>query len=729
MIDSPLDDEIAEASRRAQAERMQVFGSRLQGLIDRAVADKSALEQRWLDDLRQYEGRYDAETLSALERAGRSTAFVRLTRAKCLAAEARLAEMLLPTDDRNWDIQPTPEPDMPSGPMATQRQASADDAAARMRRRMDDVTAECDMNGVMREMLHDAVTLGTGIVKGPAIESRTRRRWARREIAPGAFVSAMEMTRDLRPSVQRVSPWDFFVDPTATALADAEWMAERHRMTRQALRNLARVPGFDADAIRELLEGEPKRSASAGRVDEVATDNDGRVIDRGRYEVWEYHGEIDREDLAAAGVEMPDDALLLVSGVVWICDGHVLKASLNPLDSGEPPYSVFAWEPDSTRPFGLGIPALCRDSQRVANAAWRMLLDNAAMSVMPQIVINSQIVTPVDGEWVLRPGKLWQVTERNTPVNAAFGAFPVAANLNELMQTFQTAAQLIDEETSLPQIAQGQQTQATPEVTKTAQGMAMLLSGASTVLRRIVKRFDDDMLRPTLSRLYDWFMQYDQDETIKGDMEIIALGSSSLLVREQTQQGLLNLLQLAQSSPVLGPMTDIPALYRKLVQSMSISADGLVLTDEQMKQKQPAGLQTPPPEMIKAQVDMKRLQLDEQKLQMEAQRLQMDMQAQQAELAMRQQTEMARAQAAAEAARAELAKAQLDAQLDAHDMQLREATAEQDSQLALLRLQSDRELSAAQIQAAREETELTLDSKHKLFNAEAALRLQTGAGI
>lgn len=45
---------------------------------------------------------------------GRSTIFIGITRPYVDAAVARVADMLLPTDDKNWAIDPTPVPDLVS---------------------------------------------------------------------------------------------------------------------------------------------------------------------------------------------------------------------------------------------------------------------------------------------------------------------------------------------------------------------------------------------------------------------------------------------------------------------------------------------------------------------------------------------------------------------------------------------------------------------------------------
>ena len=68
------------------------------------------------------------------------------------------------------------------------------------------------------------------------------------------------------------------------------------------------------------------------------------------------------------------------------------------------------------------------------------------------------------------------------------------------------ARQLADEETNLPLIAQGEMGLHT---TKTS----LVLSSDeqfNIALRKAVKNWDDDIIRPLITRFYDWNMQYNE---------------------------------------------------------------------------------------------------------------------------------------------------------------------------------------------------------------------------
>lgn len=758
MLEIPIDQvaEQGEESPEARAERLQLFGERLDKLFREQVGAKSLLEQRWLKDIRQYSGEYEDDVLANIKAAGGSEAFVNFTRVKCNSTESRLAEMLLPTDDRNWSIEPTPIPELqlasrsrepvmgPDGKPAVDRngklvtqsgqvaavQEKAKQASDRMQLRMDDQLEECSYNAVCRNVIHNMAVYGTGILKGPVIRNKARQTFQKtRDIDPETGVPTetwqLSVVEDLAPCAESVSPWDFFPDMRATTMQNCEFVFERHRFNKQRLRDLAKLPGFLPDQINAVLETEPEKSFS-GLVD-TADSADKTSSVRGGYEVIEYTGPIDPEDLLAAGVQIDvADKLTSHQGTVWFCQNRVLKAVLSMLDSGELMYDVVPLERDDTMIFGFGVPRMMRHSQRAGNAAWRMILDNARLSVGGQVIWKQGKVRPINGDTRLSPNKGWEVTDPNANVNDVFAIVPVPAVFGEMFNILETTRQFQDEETGLPQIAQGQQS---PAITKTAQGMSILMNSANTVLRRMVKEFDDSVTSRFIRRLYHWNMQYGDDEQAKGDYQIIPLGSTSLMVREQQTEGLMRLAELGGSNPEFMRRLKWGEILSDIVRSMNINAEGRVKSDDELKleeeQAKQNGQQIPP----ELQLEMAKMEVEKAKLQMQSAMNQAELQIKQAEaqaeVAHRQaqtETERAKIQATVEAERMRAMAAVDAAQADMARVQV-------DRELALLKLAAEREMTLEQVRASFGIEAMRTDSKHQLFNAESKLRRETGEGI
>jgi hypothetical protein len=249
------------------------------------------------------------------------------------------------------------------------------------------------------------------VLKGPIIVGRTRRVWEKQQDATGV-VHILRIVEDKRPAVEWVDVWDFFPDMNSPDPEGWEDVYQRHYITKRQLRELAKQPGFDEDAIRQVLREDRKPFATAQHL-QLLRDITGETPDHAAHGALRAVGVPRPGDRRAARrvrlrqlTEEDQDPLEVMDAVVWFCEGVVLKAALNPTEVGGLGYHVTWVKKDETSPFGFGIPRLMRNSQKVANASWRMVMDNAGLALAPQIIM-AMGVRPADGNWTLYPGKVW----------------------------------------------------------------------------------------------------------------------------------------------------------------------------------------------------------------------------------------------------------------------------------------------------------------------------------
>ncbi len=638
----------ADAHRReVMKQRLDALVGRLTTLAQEQVSKKVSIEERWLEDLRQYHGRYDPATEATLNENKKSRLYVNMTRPKTHAWEAKLSDMLFPTDGtKNWGIRPTPVPELQqaisqdqpeepnvttiggqpeqlqSSPEADQAKAEMDEAKVKakgMELEIDDQLKQANYSASMREVVHDACKLGTGISKGPTLTNKTRRRWQDQTDETGKVVHVLAEIEDPLPDNSRVDPWSAFPDMSAIKADQAGFWFERHLYNDKQVRALAKQPGFDHDELRKLLQEKPHEGYPSYVTALREITGAGQDSLKERFHVWEYHGPIDHEDLEAIlessgkGEEFDEyDPLDEINVIVWFSQGHLLKFGEQPMESGDFLYSVFAFDRDDTSMFGFGVPYLMRDSVKAVNGAWRMTMDNAGLSAGPQVVVDQTSIEPADGSWTLTPRKVWL---RNKPIlpgtGKPFETFDIPNNQAELVAIINMARQFADDETSLPVIEQrGDEGQS--HVTRTAMGMAMLMNAVNVVFRRVVKNFDDDMTVPTIRRMYDWNMQFNDNDQIKGDFEVDARGSSVLLVREIQAQNLMVMVTTFTNHPVLGPMTKAAPLYRKLAETLMLSPNEIVMTDDEIKAAAQAEAEKgeQDPEVLKLQMQLQIAELE-----------------------------------------------------------------------------------------------------------------------
>jgi hypothetical protein len=636
--------------------KLSQIADTLESLANKQVTLKAPVEERWLRAIRIYHGKYDAQFLAALKEAGQSTAFLKIARSKTVALEARLFDLMFPTDDRNWDVQATPVPKLSdevkqaetraenaamqanaaeqAGQDSSQIVAAGDDEAARadaakneiakaeaatksMREEMDDQLIECKWPAQTRDSIHDFCLLGPAIQKGPMVNEKTRGSWMPLNRPGNEGVQAqdheyeLKQTEDVRPMLRRVNPWNFFPDMSASCIDECEFFFERYLWTKTQLRRMVKTHGFDPDAVRELLRDnrdKERRATSRSNLNNLVTlrsltdDSTGQIT--GRFVGWEYHGPLECEDVCtiltamgreqeAIDYEKSYDPLTEQRVIVHFCEGVVLKiAPLWPLDSGEPLYSMANCEEAEGQLFGYGIPTILEDAGDSLNSAWRMALDNGALSVGPQALIAKDEVAPADGNWTFRPKKIWWRIKgalAHAPQSIQF--FDVPNNMEEIALIINLAIQFIDLESGIPQPQAGEEAKSTP----TVGGMAILQSNTNIIFRRIVKNLDDGLIAPSIRRLYDWNMQFSKKAEIKGDMQVDARGTSVLLVKEVQAQNLMLIVTQLMANPAVSAMIKAYPTIQKLFQSMMIKPSEVMITEDDYKKYLENQAKQPPP--------------------------------------------------------------------------------------------------------------------------------------
>ncbi len=677
------------------------FDSALAGIVDRLMTEASKrvsrranIERRWIVSLQQYYGRYDEKTETKLKERRRSELFANRTRQKCAAMESRISDMLFPTDDTNWAIKPTPVPTMvpealntalgrvqqrqqaqqaQQGQQAQQlpvvseserrRRAVMEEAKIRcdaMREQMDDALKESQFALECREAIRDGVQLGIGIIKGPVLQERPPARWSHRDVEDEGEGEEGEthgewglgIGQDNRPMMYRVDPWAFFPSIDARTIEQSEGVFERHIMSRKDLRAMGRRPDYIADQVRAVLRSgvtdhTPQNLAALRSITDTQVDTGGDW-----YIVWEWHGPLTWHDLSSMaealdqnqimlGVDTDgeEDPLIEVEVTLWICQDRVLKIGLHPLDSDDPLYSTWSLDPDPSSMFGFGLPHIMRHPQSSLNAAWRMMMDNGGISSGPQVVVDHSAIEPMDAQWTLEPFKIWKAMPGANARGSPFQVFDIPSNQGELAGIIELSERFIDDETGLPPMVMGDGGQT---VQQTAQGMMILQNYANVIFRRLIKSWDDRITVPTMRRLYDWLMQFSRDEAIKGDYEVVAKGSSTLLVREVQSANLMALVERMSVHPVYGPMTAHRSLSESLVRSMMLLPADVILTDDEIVAEQEKNPPEPPFELIKLEKEMeiKRLDLEFKRSQLDVQVLLANLSRDQAmiELAAKQNT-------------------------------------------------------------------------------------------
>jgi hypothetical protein len=166
------------------------------------------------------------------------------------------------------------------------------------------------------------------------------------------------------------------------------------------------------------------------------------------------------------------------------------------------------------------------------------------------------------------PGKVFR-RQGGAPGQALFGTkFPNVSQEN--LQMFDKARQLADESTGMPSFAHGQT--GVSGVGRTASGISMLMNAASGSIKTVIKNVDDYLLAPLGKAFFNFNMQFDFDPEIKGDLEVNARGTESLMANEVRSQRLMQFMQIV-ANPALMPFAKMPYIVREIAKSMDLDPD------------------------------------------------------------------------------------------------------------------------------------------------------------
>ncbi len=426
---------------------------------------------------------------------------------------------------------------------------------------MHDQLEESQASKHLRSMAFECALLGHGLIKGPFAHDKEYPRWT----DEGEYDPLFETI----PKVEFVSIWDFYPDPDARNMEEAEYTVQRHRLNRSQMRGLKKRPHFRDESIELAIEYGPSYTRAYW---EDALEDNASSDQIDRYEVLEYWGVIDAELAEEADLDIPDEYEDQdeIQVNIWVCNGQILRLVLNPFTPSRIPYHAVPYELNPYSFFGIGVAENMEDTQLLMNGFYRMAIDNGALSGNLLIEIDETNLVPGQ-DLSVYPGKVFR-RQAGAPGQAIFGTkFPNVSQ--ELMMMFDKSRQLADEATGIPSYSHG--TTGVMGVGRTASGMSMLMGAAQANIKAVVRNIDDYLLAPLGKALFSFNMQFSFDKEFVGDLEVIAKGTESLMRNEIRSQRLLQFMQMTQNQQ-MAPFVKYDYVLRELAASMDLDEDKIL---------------------------------------------------------------------------------------------------------------------------------------------------------
>ena len=625
LIDKPTSDKtLAMDDAKAGEDTSKAGGliAFIEQRYSRSEESRRTDEARWLRAYRNYRGLYgpDVQFLST----EKSRVFVKVTKTKVLAAYGQIIDVLFSNNKFPLSIDPSvlPEgvvdsvhfdpkappaqsipfgdegaagitgdfdldkleemlgalkddlkdlPNLKEGPGVTPTSVTfypAMVAAKKMEKKIHDQLDESGASKHLRLSGFEMALFGTGVMKGPFAVNKEYPNWAE----DGEYKPVIKTV----PEASHVSIWNFYWDPDANNTDECQYTIERHKMSRTQLRALKRRPHFRGNVIDDIVAG------GEGYVKKYWEDtlkdySMAHSVDR--FEVLEYWGSVDVELLKENDIDVPEEFEGEMQANIWYCNGKILRLVLNPFKPAKIPYYAVPYELNPYSLAGVGVAENMDDTQTLMNGFMRMAVDNGVLSGNLVFEIDETNLVPGQ-DMSVYPGKVFR-RQGGAPGQALFGTkFPNVSQEN--LQMFDKARQLADESTGMPSFAHGQT--GVSGVGRTASGISMLMNAASGSIKTVIKNIDDYLLAPLGKAFFNFNMQFDFDPEIKGDLEVNARGTESLMANEVRSQRLMQFMQIV-SSPQLMPFAKMPYIIREIAKSMDLDPDKVSNNmDEAMRQ-------------------------------------------------------------------------------------------------------------------------------------------------
>ena len=502
----------------------------------------------FLENLRQYKGIYDPEILNNLKK-NKSKVYPRYTRSKVNPCIAKLNNILFPDARTNWDIKPTKKPrlnqtqllSIAESLISTDEQGAqipvtkesldmainkfAMDTAEKMKVTIEDQLTEGGYKEKAKKVIRSGVIYGTGVLKGPLSEGIIVRDTKKNETT--GELEQIEETI-YKPFFDDVSIWRFYPDMSVTDFEDCSFVFEDNGMSKHELLKLARREDFFADPIIEHVRQNPKGDYKPRQWENELKTMGERSVNQASsaYEVVEFNGYLDGSEMYDAGLIPEEDAEKELFVNIWLLGGKVIKAEPLPLELVDL-YHLFYFEKDESSILGEGQPRAYRDTQISICSTTRAMLDNGAMVSAPIVEINLDLIE--DGEDVdnVSPGR--RFLRSGIGQGAQYPAvriYNIQSHTQEYLAILERLNAQGDMESTLPSYQFME-----PTVSETPEGVAIRNANINLTMNDIVKFFDIAN-ESFLGAIYKWNMAYNPDESIKGDMEVKAIGSSSLIGKD-----------------------------------------------------------------------------------------------------------------------------------------------------------------------------------------------------
>jgi len=604
----------AEAAATEKLTPAQVVSSLLNhvtGCYSEAEQAKQAsgVSAELADSLRRRNGEYTAKELAAFDAEGQVVVWNGKSETKCVNGEAWGNDIMDSVGDQYFVMNPSPRPDLTKEVETTvakrlldevQREvlvnpvidiqkmmtlrrkfvqeeneivmAEANEKTDALRRAVCDVLAEIEFSAAKKAMLSDAITFGTGFLKGPIVFPARKGEWRENQY----FIN----NKKISISVSNPHPMDIFPAPSSSKLSDG-YVCERVRTSVFLAQNMLVAPGYIKENVREAIKD--FHSTTVSNVDDPQrTLAENKPVTpqekENQFECYEFWGPIMGSELKDFLPEVKDDESYHVQ--VVFTKRHILRVMHNPLMTV--PYDSATYKQRKGSIWGRSVPALIKEAQDMGNGATRALAKNMSICSGPQEIIDVSQFDPKTDFGKMIPYGQHFVNGTGIPgvSRKAIDFFTPECRINDLLAVDTWCNNLADGRCSIPAYTYGNDSVAS--VGQTSSGLSMMLNAAGRGMKDSLSAVDR-ACASTIKRIAEWILMYPEvfgyGDEIKGDANVVVRGSMGVLMVELKQarwREMLALFSNPEMAKYVIPNGGWVKMLHEYARVMDISLEGII---------------------------------------------------------------------------------------------------------------------------------------------------------
>lgn len=561
------------------------------------------------DSLRRRNGMYADSDVQNFTKQGQPVVWVGLTETKCTNGEAWANDIIDSVGQEYFSMVPSPRPDLNTitKDIVTRRLADEIEAAQaqgqvldtktlmslrrkflqeeheitmaeiteatdNLRTAVSDVLTEIDFNENKKQMLSDAITFGTGFIKGPIVFTARKGEWQDNEF----YIN----DKKLSIFVTNPHPMDMFPAPSSCRIQD-NYVVERVRIGLYDAQHMLDAEGY-LHANVKLAIDDWRGSIQTQVGDTGRTILENKPVQpresENQFEYFEYWGALKGKYISEYLTGVEDEESYHVQ--VLFTKQYILKVMLNPLMAI--PYRSASYKQTKGSIWGRSVPQLIKEAQDILNGTARALVKNIGISSGPQAIVDrSQLDPKVDhtqvipfGQWILNGQAMPGISRK--PVEF----FVPESRMTELMQVAQWCNALADNRCSIPAYTYGND--AVASVGQTSSGLSMMLNAAGRGMKDTLSSIDK-ACAGAVKLIAEWILMYPDTfgygDEIKGDANVVVKGSMGVLLVELRQARMKEFGAMLMSPDLkkyVLPDGGWVKFLRQMARMMDIPVDGIL---------------------------------------------------------------------------------------------------------------------------------------------------------